>query len=109
MEILNNASIQEEGEDNRVWVASQDGLFSKSAGSNMISPLFNLWKLKAPGVIAFSWLALQTRILTMDNLRRQKIIMVNACPMCLVEEETVDHLLMSCRVVHVMVTYSSLF
>ena len=33
----------------------------------------------------------------MDNLRRRKMIMVNACPMCLTEEESVDHLLLKCK------------
>lgn len=51
-----------------------------------------------PRVIAFGWIALHESILTMDNLRRQKIILVNASPMCLADEESVDHLLLRCKV-----------
>lgn len=31
-----------------------------------------------------------------------KIILVNACPMCLVEEETADHLILTYRVAQVL-------
>lgn len=45
-----------------------------------------------PRVVAFGWLAVRGSILTMDNLRKRRILVVNACPMCLRAEETVDHL-----------------
>ena len=51
-----------------------------------------------PRVILFCWLALHCALLTMENLRRCKKIIVNACPMCLASEETVDHLLLNCKV-----------
>lgn len=38
------------------------------------------------------------RILMMDNLRRRNVIVVNACPLCLSDEESVDHLLLNCKV-----------
>ena len=55
----------------------------------------SLWSIKAPHprVMAFGWTALLRRILTMDNLRRQGLIIVNACPMCLASEQSIDHLL----------------
>lgn len=34
----------------------------------------------------------------MDNLRRRNMIMVNACPLCLAAEETMDHRLLNCWV-----------
>lgn len=34
----------------------------------------------------------------MDDLRCRKRITINACPMCLADEETIDHLISSCRV-----------
>ena len=39
---------------------------------------------------------------TMDNLTRRGKILVNACPMCLEEEETVDHLTLNCRVANMI-------
>ena len=34
----------------------------------------------------------------MDNLKRRGKIVVNACPMCLKDEEIVDHLLLRCKI-----------
>lgn len=34
----------------------------------------------------------------MDNLRRRNVLIVNACPMCLRVEESVDHLLLGYEV-----------
>lgn len=33
----------------------------------------------------------------MDNLRRRKKILVNTCPMCFADKETVDYLLLNCK------------
>lgn len=39
-------------------------------------------------------------ILTMDNLQRQTMININACPLCLFVKEYVDHVLMNCSMDH---------
>lgn len=58
------------------------------------SSVSRIWKIKAqPIVVVFGWIALHKRILTMDNLRQRGKIVVNCCPMCLGDEESVDHLL----------------
>ena len=49
-------------------------------------------------MVAFGWLVLHNGVLAMDNLLKRREIMVNACAMCLVDEENVDHLLVNCRV-----------
>eukprot|EP00268_Persea_americana_P029942 TRINITY_DN28916_c0_g1_i2.p1 TRINITY_DN28916_c0_g1~~TRINITY_DN28916_c0_g1_i2.p1 ORF type:complete len:107 (+),score=3.09 TRINITY_DN28916_c0_g1_i2:158-478(+) len=49
----------------------------------------SLWSIKALPRVA----ALLGRILTMDNLRRRGLIIVNACPICFEDEESIDHLL----------------
>ena len=55
--------------------------------------------LKAPPRgIAFGWTALLGGILTMDNLKRRLVVIVNACLMCLAGEESIDHLLLNCSV-----------
>lgn len=69
------------------------------APSEAVAPFSSLWKLKAPPrVLAFVWIALGGRSLTIDNLRRGNRILVDACSMCLVGEETVDHLLLHCKI-----------
>lgn len=51
-----------------------------------------------PRGIAIGWSALLDGILTMDKLRQWQVVVVNACPMCLVGEESIDHLLLNCRI-----------
>lgn len=36
-------------------------------------------------------------ILIIHNLRKRKMIVVNTCPICLVDEETIDQLLVNCK------------
>lgn len=48
-------------------------------------------------VLAFGWLALKKSILTIDNLHRRKMIVVNACPLYLLVKESVGHLLLNCK------------
>ena len=43
----------------------------------------------------FGLLALRNSILTMDNLSRRGMIVVNCCPICIGDEESVDHLLLN--------------
>lgn len=52
-------------------------------------------------VLAFVWLAISGYIPTMDNLHKRKIekrkmTIMNGCPMCLKEVESVDQLLVFC-------------
>lgn len=106
VDILSQVCIPADVEDCKVWTASKDGVFSvasffwaSSRISPSISPFFRVWKLKAPPrVLAFGWLVLQGGILTVDNLRCRRKIIMNACPMCLADEETVHHFLLYCSV-----------
>ena len=71
-----------------------------SAREGSRSRLASIWRFKAPPrVVAFGWIALRRRILTLDNLRKRRKIVVNACPMCLEDEENVNHHLLRCRCV----------
>eukprot|EP00268_Persea_americana_P056875 TRINITY_DN6763_c1_g1_i3.p1 TRINITY_DN6763_c1_g1~~TRINITY_DN6763_c1_g1_i3.p1 ORF type:complete len:114 (-),score=14.00 TRINITY_DN6763_c1_g1_i3:334-675(-) len=59
----------------------------------------SFWSMKAPPrVMAFEWTALLGGILKMDKLRSWRVTIVNACPMCLVGEESIDHLLLNCPI-----------
>lgn len=75
--------------------------FSKviSSAASAHSKVAHIWTLKAPSrVIAFGWTVILGRILTMNNLQERKKILVNGCLMCLAEAETVNHLLLNCKV-----------
>jgi hypothetical protein len=53
------------------------------------------------------WTAALGKILTQDNLRKRRVIVINRCCMCKKTEETVDHLLLHCDVASVL--WNSLF
>lgn len=47
-------------------------------------------------VKVFGWLASMEKTLTIDNLRLRRMMIVNACLLCLSNAESVDHLLLYC-------------
>ena len=49
-------------------------------------------------IVFFVWSASLGKILTLDNLRRRQVIMVNRCCLCKLEGEFVDHLLLHSKV-----------
>jgi hypothetical protein len=48
-------------------------------------------------VAFFAWTAAHGKILTVDNLRRRGMVVVNRCWLCEADRESVDHLLLHCR------------
>ena len=62
--------------------------------------LESVWQTKVPSKAAFfPWSAALGKICTMDNLRRQRVIMVDKYCMYRRNGESVDHLLLHCEVV----------
>jgi hypothetical protein len=52
-----------------------------------------IWKPKVPPQVAFFvWTAALGRILTIDNLRTQRVLVVDWCNMCKRSGESIDHL-----------------
>ena len=47
---------------------------------------------------SLEWSTALDKILTLDNLRKQHIIVINRCCICKRSEEMVDHLLLDCEV-----------
>jgi hypothetical protein len=59
-----------------------------------------MWRTQAPLRAAFfAWSAALGKILTVDNLRKRHIIIVDKCCLCKRDGESVDHLLIHCDVV----------
>lgn len=94
--------IPEGGQDFKVWVCSHDGVFSylpSSLLSRTILLQLLSWNL-------FEWLRLPRGCWCSDfallalrgRIRHYKRIVVNACPLCLSAEESLDPLLLNCKV-----------
>jgi hypothetical protein len=57
-------------------------------------PWKSIWKVKVPVRVSFfAWTAAPGRILTLDNLRKRGLIVVDWCSMCKRSEESIDNLL----------------
>ena len=56
-----------------------------------------IWQSKVPPRVAFfSWSASLGKILTTDNLRKRRVMVLDRCNMCKRCGESVDHLLLHC-------------
>uniref|UniRef100_A0A2N9EVM2 Reverse transcriptase zinc-binding domain-containing protein n=1 Tax=Fagus sylvatica TaxID=28930 RepID=A0A2N9EVM2_FAGSY len=88
------------------WCGSQEkGFQLKSFYKAMlphtaaVGPWRNIWKPKVPTRVAFFvWTAALDRILTTDNLRRRRVIIMDWCCMCKNSGESSSHLLLHCSV-----------
>jgi hypothetical protein len=46
-------------------------------------PWKSIWRSKAPSRVAFfAWMAARSKILTLDNLKRRGMVVVNRCWLC---------------------------
>ena len=58
-----------------------------------------VWNSVVPQKIGvFAWEAAWGKVLTLDQLKRRGITFANRCNMCEEEEETIDHLLIHCKI-----------
>jgi hypothetical protein len=104
---LYDCKLRGEGKDKLWWVPSRKGLFEVKSFYRMLSPRGSgsfpwksVWKSKAPPRVAFFvWTAVHSKILTLDNLGRRGLVVVNRCWLCETDGELVDHLLIHCAAV----------
>ena len=58
-----------------------------------------VWKSKVPSRVAlFVWTATLENILTIDNIRKRQILILDWCCMCKRNGKSVDHLLIHCSI-----------
>uniref|UniRef100_A0A2N9F3Q2 C-terminal processing peptidase n=1 Tax=Fagus sylvatica TaxID=28930 RepID=A0A2N9F3Q2_FAGSY len=62
-----------------------------------VFPLRSVWKPKVPTKVSFLlWTTVLGKVLTMDNLRKCGLVVIDWCCMCKRAEEITDHLLLHC-------------
>jgi hypothetical protein len=62
-------------------------------------PWKSIWRVKVSlRVSFFVWTTALGKILTLYNLRKKKVILVDWCYMCKKSGESIDHLLLHCEV-----------
>ena len=76
--ILDGVYFANEDMDRQMRVMMTKGV---SSVYSFHSLLVSIRKFKAPCVFAFRWLAFLRVILTVNNLWRRKIVIVNVCPL----------------------------
>jgi hypothetical protein len=103
-DILLNFQLQEGVNDNHFWrLAASRKYSAKEAyecfflGSIDFEPFQRIWKTWAPPKCRFFLLlAAHNKCWTADRLARHGMTHPDKCPLCDQEEETIDHLLISC-------------
>jgi hypothetical protein len=103
-DILSEVILQPGVEDAHVWQLSTSGQYSAKStyeaffiGSTTFRPWERIWKTCAPGKCRFfMWLAAHNKCWTADRLARRGLPHPTHCPHCDQEEETINHLLVSC-------------
>ena len=106
--LLSRVIMRKNVQDIQVWGKEIPGLFSVSLAYECLSKhgrgnndeVFKLlWKVKAfPNVLVTTWRVFKGRIPTRVSLS-QRGMMLNStvCPLCLLQEETCQHLFMVCK------------
>ena len=89
-------------EDKMIWSVDASGCFKVSSvfksEEKGACPLWTkAWiKCLIPKVNIFLWILLQNKILTLDNLQKRGINVVNRCSLCKEDYEDRDHLFLNC-------------
>ena len=88
------------GEDKRCWLSNKSKGFMVSVYFHLLAghseqffPWTSIWKQKIPSrVTFFVWIVALGKCLTIDNLRKRKVCILDWCYMCKCNSETIDHL-----------------
>ena len=107
LESVASFSLRRNVVDKMYWKFSPWGVFDFRSYYKALQPSVtcpfpwkSLWKPKVLTKVSFFiWTAALQKILTVDNLRRRKLVVVEDwCCMCKRNGETMDHLLLHCPI-----------
>jgi hypothetical protein len=92
--------------DSICWKLSSQKVFSvNSFYKRLISPVHrcypwkSVWKPLAPSKVNFFiWTASLGKVLTIDNLRKHQLVLLDWCCMCKEAGESIDHLFLHCNI-----------
>ena len=106
LDLLYTSSITRVGLDSMHWKLSRNGKFEVKSYYKVLTqvdhppfPWKSIWKVQVPTRIAFfTWIAALGKILTIDNLRKRKVLILDWCCMCKSNGESVNHLLLHCPI-----------
>jgi len=104
--LLYSSRANYDGEDKLWWSPSHKGKFDVRSFYKALAckeaihfPWKSIWRTKVPLKVGFfAWTAAHGKILTLDNLRKKRVIVIDRCCMCKMNGESVDHLLLHCEV-----------
>jgi hypothetical protein len=105
IDLLYSVKVHQYQEDRVCWGSSRSGCFEVKSYYQILSlntplgfPWKSIWKVGAPPRVAFFvWTAAHGKILTMDNLRKRHLCIVDWCCMCKHSGESPNHLLLHCE------------
>ncbi|XP_050277754.1 uncharacterized protein LOC126719217 [Quercus robur] len=106
MDTIYGASVRGLGEDKMCWKFVREKGFTVRDYYNLLVgpndycfPWKSIWKQKIPSrATLFVWTVALRKCLTIDNLRRRKVWILDWCYMCKCNGESVDHLFLHCLV-----------
>ena len=105
---IESGNINHSSRDFLCWKSDPNGLYSTKSAYKVLQEghasaiedrvLNIMWSLKIPPrASAFSWRLFKNRLPTRDNLRRRQVSLhTYSCPLCDLEEESVNHLFFNC-------------
>ncbi|XP_028199533.1 uncharacterized protein LOC114384049 [Glycine soja] len=105
---IESGNINHSSRDFLCWKSDPNGLYSTKSAYKVLQEghasaiedrvLNIMWSLKIPPrASAFSWRLFKNRLPTRDNLRRRQVSLhTYSCPLCDLEEESVNHLFLNC-------------
>jgi hypothetical protein len=106
MDVIYSMLPSQEGVDSIYWKLSSQKVFSVNsfykrlmAPVDKCYPWKSVWKPLAPSKVNFFiWTASLGKVLTIDNLRKHQLVLLDWCCMCKEAGESIDHLFLHCNI-----------